>query len=299
MGIGCDGASERTMTQPDVSVIIGAYEAMPYLVALPGVGRGADASAPTASRSSPSTTVRRTARGSTWRSSPPARACPIAGGPAGQLRRPQRPAQRRPRPGARALRLLPRRRRLPRRRGPGADGRDGRPRRHGRGARQGRGRQPRRRRSRCGRKTRRAHRRLLLQHQVHAERAEALPPRAAPSATSMRFDEALRTGEDALFTMEAYLRADGVSVVADYTCYYLVGRDDGKHVTKSGELRAALRLGARPDEADRGACARRGPAGPADGPALRDLAAARSSGPDRAEAAGGSGARKDRRWPHR
>ncbi|MFF5142105.1 glycosyltransferase family 2 protein [Streptomyces sp. NPDC013157] len=51
---------------------------------------------------------------------------------------------------------------------------------------------------------------------------------------SMRFDESLWTGEDALFTMEAYLRADGVSVVADYPCYYLVGREDGKHVTKSG-----------------------------------------------------------------
>ncbi|MFF8099227.1 glycosyltransferase family 2 protein [Streptomyces sp. NPDC014986] len=50
----------------------------------------------------------------------------------------------------------------------------------------------------------------------------------------IRFDESLYTGEDALFTMEAYLRADGVSVIADYTCYYLVGRDDGKHVTKSG-----------------------------------------------------------------
>ncbi|MGW2723987.1 glycosyltransferase family 2 protein [Streptomyces sp. NPDC001492] len=50
----------------------------------------------------------------------------------------------------------------------------------------------------------------------------------------MRFDESLWTGEDALFTMEAYLRANGVSVLADYTCYYLVGRDDGKHVTKSG-----------------------------------------------------------------
>ncbi|MFE7747784.1 glycosyltransferase family 2 protein [Streptomyces sp. NPDC057428] len=53
----------------------------------------------------------------------------------------------------------------------------------------------------------------------------------------MRFDEGLKTGEDALFTMEAYLRGDGVSVVADYTCYYLVGRDDGKHVTKSGSYR--------------------------------------------------------------
>ncbi|MDT9700029.1 glycosyltransferase family 2 protein [Streptomyces sp. P17] len=50
----------------------------------------------------------------------------------------------------------------------------------------------------------------------------------------MRFDESLWTGEDALFTMEAYLRADGVSVIADYTCYYLVGREDGKHVTKRG-----------------------------------------------------------------
>src|SRR6478735_5245613 len=50
----------------------------------------------------------------------------------------------------------------------------------------------------------------------------------------MTFDESLKTGEDALFTMEAYLRGNGVSVVADYTCYYLVGRDDGKHVTKSG-----------------------------------------------------------------
>lgn len=54
---------------------------------------------------------------------------------------------------------------------------------------------------------------------------------------NMRFDESLWTGEDALFTMEAYLRADGVSVVADHTCYYLVGRDDGKHVTKSGGYR--------------------------------------------------------------
>jgi glycosyltransferase involved in cell wall biosynthesis len=50
----------------------------------------------------------------------------------------------------------------------------------------------------------------------------------------MRFDETMHTGEDALFTMEAYLRGNGVSVVADYTCYYLVGRDDGKQVTKSG-----------------------------------------------------------------
>ncbi|WP_372499353.1 glycosyltransferase family 2 protein [Streptomyces lichenis] len=50
----------------------------------------------------------------------------------------------------------------------------------------------------------------------------------------MRFDTSMRTGEDALFTLEAYLRGSGVSVVADYTCYHLVGRDDGVHLTKSG-----------------------------------------------------------------
>ncbi|MFE4689250.1 glycosyltransferase family 2 protein [Streptomyces sp. NPDC056749] len=50
----------------------------------------------------------------------------------------------------------------------------------------------------------------------------------------LRFDERLETGEDALFTMEAYLRGAGVSVIADYTCYHLVGRDDGKHATKRG-----------------------------------------------------------------
>lgn len=64
--------------------------------------------------------------------------------------------------------------------------------------------------------------------------AQKLFRRALLEKHGMRFDESLFTGEDALFTMEAYLRADGVSVVADYPCYYLVGRDDGKHVTKTG-----------------------------------------------------------------
>jgi len=53
----------------------------------------------------------------------------------------------------------------------------------------------------------------------------------------MTFDEKLKTGEDALFTMEAYLRGDGVSVVADYTCYYLVGREDRNQMTKKGSYR--------------------------------------------------------------
>ncbi|CAL9457278.1 hypothetical protein SUDANB176_02567 [Streptomyces sp. enrichment culture] len=64
--------------------------------------------------------------------------------------------------------------------------------------------------------------------------AQKLFRRSLLDRHGMRFDESLFTGEDALFTMEAYLRADGVSVIADHTCYYLVGRDDGKHVTKSG-----------------------------------------------------------------
>ncbi|OQD52145.1 glycosyl transferase [Streptomyces phaeoluteigriseus] len=64
--------------------------------------------------------------------------------------------------------------------------------------------------------------------------AQKLFRRALLERHGMRFDESLWTGEDAVFTMEAYLRADGVSVVADHTCYYLVGRSDGKHVTKSG-----------------------------------------------------------------
>ncbi|MFG2457963.1 glycosyltransferase family 2 protein [Streptomyces sp. NPDC048523] len=64
--------------------------------------------------------------------------------------------------------------------------------------------------------------------------AQKLFRRAFLERHSMRFDESLWTGEDALFTMEAYLRADGVSVIADHTCYYLVGREDGKHVTRTG-----------------------------------------------------------------
>ncbi|MFD5632603.1 glycosyltransferase family 2 protein [Streptomyces sp. NPDC127077] len=64
--------------------------------------------------------------------------------------------------------------------------------------------------------------------------AQKLFRRAFLERHGIRFDESLWTGEDALFTMEAYLRADGISVLADYTCYYLVGREDGKHVTKSG-----------------------------------------------------------------
>lgn len=69
---------------------------------------------------------------------------------------------------------------------------------------------------------------------IFALSAQKLFRRDLLTRLDLRFDEELRTGEDALFTLEVFLRGSGVSIVADYTCYYLVGRDDGKHVTKSG-----------------------------------------------------------------
>lgn len=64
--------------------------------------------------------------------------------------------------------------------------------------------------------------------------AQKLFRRSLLAEHRLRFREDLRTGEDAVFTLEAYLRAGGLSVLADYTCYHLVGRDDGNHVTKRG-----------------------------------------------------------------
>ncbi|MEU2131044.1 glycosyltransferase family 2 protein [Streptomyces sp. NPDC018352] len=69
---------------------------------------------------------------------------------------------------------------------------------------------------------------------IYTLSAQKLFRRELLERLSLRFDENLKTGEDALFTMEAYLRGAGVSVISNYVCYYLVGRDDGKHVTKSG-----------------------------------------------------------------
>lgn len=69
---------------------------------------------------------------------------------------------------------------------------------------------------------------------IYTLSAQKLFRRELLERIGLRFDEELRTGEDALFTMEAYLRGAGVSVISDYTCYHLVGRDDGKHVTRSG-----------------------------------------------------------------
>jgi hypothetical protein len=87
---------------------------------------------------------------------------------------------------------------------------------------------------------------------IYALSAQKLFRRSMLTRLALRFDEALATGEDALFTMEAYLAGGGVSVVADYDCYYLVGREDGKHATSRGSyadrfeaLHALMRLIAR------------------------------------------------------
>ena len=45
----------------------------------------------------------------------------------------------------------------------------------------------------------------------------------------LRFPEGRRRLEDHVFVTEAYLRADGVSVLSDYVCYYHVKRDDASN----------------------------------------------------------------------
>ncbi|MDQ0842762.1 hypothetical protein QFZ68_002442 [Streptomyces sp. V1I6] len=69
---------------------------------------------------------------------------------------------------------------------------------------------------------------------IYALSAQKLFRREMLCRLGLTFDESLPTGEDSLFTMEAYLAGNGVSVVADYDCYYLVGREDGKHATRRG-----------------------------------------------------------------
>jgi hypothetical protein len=50
----------------------------------------------------------------------------------------------------------------------------------------------------------------------------------------LRFTEGLLSHEDQLFTAGAYLNATGVSVLADYDCYYWAARDDGSSSTQLG-----------------------------------------------------------------
>ncbi|MFF4837152.1 glycosyltransferase family 2 protein [Streptomyces sp. NPDC001315] len=52
----------------------------------------------------------------------------------------------------------------------------------------------------------------------------------------MRFATDLRYGEDQLFMGLAYIRAAGISVVADYDCIYWVNRDDGGNITTTADI---------------------------------------------------------------
>ncbi|MET9735922.1 glycosyltransferase family A protein [Streptomyces sp. NPDC006458] len=47
----------------------------------------------------------------------------------------------------------------------------------------------------------------------------------------LRFDEDIRIGEDRIFVTKAYLQASAVSVVADEDCYFKVRRDDNGNIT--------------------------------------------------------------------
>lgn len=48
------------------------------------------------------------------------------------------------------------------------------------------------------------------------------------------FPEGILSGEDKVFTAHALLHSAGVSIIADYDCYYLVERDDGTSIMQTG-----------------------------------------------------------------
>ncbi|MEV0663225.1 glycosyltransferase family 2 protein [Actinomadura luteofluorescens] len=56
--------------------------------------------------------------------------------------------------------------------------------------------------------------------------------RSLVERAGLRFTEGLVAHEDQLFTAGAYLNAGGVSVLADYDCYYWAAREDGSSATQ-------------------------------------------------------------------
>lgn len=72
-------------------------------------------------------------------------------------------------------------------------------------------------------------------------RAEKLFRRSLLRRHGIRFDEGIAHGEDTCFTIEAYVRADGLSIVADRPCVYLVGRTDGRNLTKAANADTTFR----------------------------------------------------------
>jgi poly(ribitol-phosphate) beta-N-acetylglucosaminyltransferase len=61
--------------------------------------------------------------------------------------------------------------------------------------------------------------------------AQKLFRRSLLERLGLRFPTNYRVGEDQLFTAQAYLEAKVISVVADHDCYYLTRRDDGGNIT--------------------------------------------------------------------
>ncbi|WP_349666519.1 glycosyltransferase family 2 protein [Actinomadura xylanilytica] len=55
----------------------------------------------------------------------------------------------------------------------------------------------------------------------------------------IRFPEKVLSGEDQIFAVRAYFEAKGVSVLADYDCYYWVDREDGGSALQAGGAPAA------------------------------------------------------------
>lgn len=83
-----------------------------------------------------------------------------------------------------------------------------------------------------------AERTTVFSHNVlNTMSSEKLFRRELLEAHRIRFMEEVHHGEDTCFTLEACLRADGISIVADYPCVYIVGREDGGNLT-SGSSRA-------------------------------------------------------------
>lgn len=58
--------------------------------------------------------------------------------------------------------------------------------------------------------------------------------RSLVDRAGLRFTEGMLSHEDQLFTAGAYLAASGVSVLADYDCYYWAARTDGTSATQIG-----------------------------------------------------------------
>lgn len=64
--------------------------------------------------------------------------------------------------------------------------------------------------------------------------AEKLFRRDMLERFGIRFKEDMHHGEDTCFTLESYVRADGISIVSGYPCLYILGRSDGGNLTSTG-----------------------------------------------------------------